>query len=131
MRYMLLVYGYEDVAEEQVPPEALAASYAAVGAYYGELAQRGLVPQVAERLQPTATATTVRVQGGQLLVTDGPFAETKERLGGINIFECEDLDQAIEIARRFPSVAAGRGSMEIRPIWEASPAMLKHFEGPG
>ena len=131
MRYMLLVYGYEDITEDQVPPEALNASYAAIGAYYGAQAQRGFVPEVAERLQPTSTATTVRVEQGQLIVTDGPFAETKERLGGINIFECKDLDEAIELARQFPTVAAGRGAMEIRPIWEASAEMLKHFEAPG
>jgi hypothetical protein len=130
MRYMLLVYGNEDTAEDQVPPEALNASYAAIGAYYGEQAQRGFVPEVAERLRPTATATTVRVTHGQVIVTDGPFAETKERLGGINIFECRDLDEAIELAAKFPTVASGQGSMEIRPIWEASAEMLKHFEQP-
>ena len=131
MRYMLMIYGYEDVSEEQLTPEELNASYGAIGAYYGELAQRGILPQVAERLQPTSTATTVRVQGGQVIVTDGPFAETKERLGGVNIFECADLDAAIELAAKFPSIANGRGSVEIRPIWEASPEMLKHFDEPG
>jgi hypothetical protein len=119
MRYMLMVYEPEDTPAEPPSPEAMAASYAAHGAYYGELAQRGIV-QVAERLRPTALATTVRVKDGQVLVTDGPFAETKERLGGINIFECKDLDEAIELAARFPTVAAGHGCMEIRPIWEAS-----------
>ena len=131
MRYMLLVYGNEDISEDQVAPEQLNASYAAVGAYYGAQAQRGFVPEVAERLRPTAMATTVRVNNGQVIVTDGPFAETKERLGGINIFECQELDEAIALAAKFPTVANGHGSMEIRPIWEASPEMLKHFEQPG
>jgi hypothetical protein len=94
------------------------------------LAQRGILPQVAERLHPSSTATTVRINGGQVIVTDGPFAETKERLGGINIFECKDLDEAIELAAKFPSIADGRGSVEIRPIWDASPEMLKHFDPP-
>ena len=84
MRYMLLIYESEAATDEPVSPEAMAASYAAHGAYYGEVAQRGIL-QLAERLRPTALATTVRVQDGQVLVTDGPFAETKERLGGINI----------------------------------------------
>ncbi len=119
MRYMLMVYESEDAPETPPTPEEIAASYAAHGAYYGELAERGIV-QVAERLRPTSTATTVRVKDGKRLVTDGPFAETKERLGGINIFECKDLDEAIELAARFPTVAAGHGCMEIRPIWEAS-----------
>jgi hypothetical protein len=128
MRYMLLVYEPEDGAADQISPEELAASYAAHGAYYGELAQRGIV-QLAERLRPTALATTVRVKDGQVLVTDGPFAETKERLGGINIFECKDLDEAIELAARFPTIAAGRGCMEIRPVWEASPDEMQMMEG--
>ena len=96
MRYMLLVYELENEPAEPVTPEARAAAYAAHGAYYGEMAQRGIY-QLAERLRPTATATTVRFQNGQPLVTDGPFDETKERLGGINIFECQDLDEAIEV----------------------------------
>lgn len=119
MRYMLLIYEAEATTDAPVSPEALAASYAAHGAYYGEVAQRGIL-QLAERLRPTALATTVRIQAGQVLVTDGPFAETKERLGGINIFECKDLDEAIDLAARFPTVASGHGIMEIRPIWEAN-----------
>jgi hypothetical protein len=128
MRYMLLVYGSEEAPSEPPSPEALAAAYAAHGAYYGELAERGVL-QTAERLRPTTTATTVRVQAGQVLVTDGPFAETKERLGGINIFECKDLDEAIALGARFPSVAAGHGCIEIRPIWEATEAELNMMEG--
>lgn len=128
MRYMLLVYGLEDAPAEPVSAEAIAADYAAHGTYYGEMAQRGIL-QLAERLRPTATATTVRYHNGQPLVTDGPFAETKERLGGINIFECKDLDEAIEVAARFPSILDGRGSVEIRPIWEANPAELTMMQG--
>jgi hypothetical protein len=67
-------------------------------------------------LQPTSTATSVRVRGGKRLVTDGPFAETKEQMGGFYLVDCKDLDEAIEIAAKIPG--AGHGSIEVRPIWE-------------
>jgi hypothetical protein len=65
-------------------------------------------------LQPTSTATTVRVQGGKTLTTDGPFAETREQLGGYYLVEAKDLDEAIALAARIPS--ARMGSIEVRPI---------------
>jgi hypothetical protein len=65
-------------------------------------------------LQPVATATTVRVRGGKVETTDGPFAETKEQLGGYYLLECKDLDEAIQSAAKIPS--ARNGSIEIRPI---------------
>ncbi|MBR0842372.1 YciI family protein [Bradyrhizobium liaoningense] len=68
-----------------------------------------------DRLQPTTTATTVRVRDGKLLTTDGPFAETREQLGGYYLVEAKDLNAAIEIAARIPS--ARIGSIEVRPIW--------------
>ena len=67
-----------------------------------------------DALQPVATATTVRVRDGATETTDGPFAETKEQLGGFYILDCEDLDEAIEYAAKIPS--AKFGSIEIRPI---------------
>ena len=67
-------------------------------------------------LQPTQTATTVRVRNAKLSTTDGPFAETKEQLGGYFLIEASDLDDAIEVASRIPS--ARRGSIEVRPIME-------------
>lgn len=67
------------------------------------------------RLQPTATATTLREQDGKLLLSDGPFAETKEILGGFVILECSDLDAAITLARGFPALPAGF-SLELRPV---------------
>lgn len=67
------------------------------------------------QLQPTSTATTVREQNGRRLTTDGPFAETKEQLGGYYLIECKDLDEAISIAGRIPSVRIG-GCVEVRPI---------------
>jgi hypothetical protein len=69
------------------------------------------------QLQPVDTATTVRVQDGQTLTTDGPFADTKEVFGGYYVFEAENLDQAIELAARIPSARIG-GSVEVRPVVE-------------
>jgi hypothetical protein len=68
-------------------------------------------------LQPTATATTVRVRNGERLLTDGPFAETKEQLGGFYIVDCKDLDEAISWAERIPSLPH-YGAVEVRPIME-------------
>ncbi len=68
-----------------------------------------------DRLRPTSDATTVRVRGGELLVTDGPFTESKEWIAGFDILECEDLDAAIEIAARHPMAYTGR--LELRPFW--------------
>jgi hypothetical protein len=68
------------------------------------------------RLRPSSSATTVRIRDGEVLVTDGPFAETKDLVGGIQIFECSDLDEAIEQAAAHPY--AHWGTVEIRPIWE-------------
>ena len=68
-----------------------------------------------EALQPTATATTVRVEGGKTLTTDGPFAETREQLGGYYLVECGDLDEALSIAGRVPALRAG-GAIEVRPL---------------
>ncbi|MEX1183763.1 MAG: YciI family protein [Gemmatimonadota bacterium] len=69
-----------------------------------------------EALLPTSTATTVRVQNGKVVTTDGPFAETKEQLGGFYMIECDDLDEALKWASEIPSVS--RGPVEVRPIME-------------
>jgi hypothetical protein len=76
---------------------------------------RGVL-QGGERLQSTADATTVQVRDGETLTTDGPFAETKEQIGGYYLVDCNDLDEAIEIAAKIPG--ARLGSIEVRPIWE-------------
>jgi hypothetical protein len=73
------------------------------------------------RLGPTSTATTVRERNGKLVTTDGPFAETKEQLGGYHLVECEDLDEAIAIARRIPTLPVG-GAVEVRPLVPTSEA---------
>jgi hypothetical protein len=72
-----------------------------------------------DALQPTRTATTVRVRDGKTLVSDGPFAETKEQLGGFYVIDARDLDDAIAIASRIPP--ARWGTIEVRPIWESPP----------
>ena len=72
--------------------------------------------QGGERLRPTSDATTVRVRNGEVLATDGPFAETKEQLAGYFVVDCKDLDEAIEVAAKIPG--ARDGSIEVRPIWE-------------
>ena len=79
------------------------------------MAERGVL-QGGERLRFTTDATTVRVRDGEVLTTDGPFAETKEQLGGYYVVDCKDLDEAIEVAARIPGARVG--SIEVRPIWE-------------
>lgn len=119
MRYMMLVYSTEG-------PDGLrgeeAARVMAGHARVMEDATRKGVLQGAEPLAPTGTATTVRVHNGQTLVTDGPFAETKEQLAGYYIIDCENLDEAIEWAAKIPTECQGRtGCVEIRPMrWQTS-----------
>jgi hypothetical protein len=69
-----------------------------------------------ERLRPTTEATTVRQRNGETLVLDGPFAEAKEQVAGLDIIDCADLDEAIEIASKHP--CAGLGTVEVRPLWK-------------
>jgi hypothetical protein len=87
----------------------------------GEATRKGVLVG-AEPLAPTTTATTVRHENGKVLVTDGPFAETKEHLAGYYIIECENLDEAIEWAAKIPTACQGRaGCIEIRPMrWQSS-----------
>ena len=113
MRYLLLIYTPE--AAQPPSPEATEAEMKAYGAFTRDIQERGLM-KAGEALEPTSTATTVRVQDGRTVTTDGPFAETKEALGGFYLIDARDLDEAIEVAARIP--AAKRGSIEVRPIWE-------------
>jgi hypothetical protein len=114
MRYILLIYTSEAEEAERTPEENEAV-YASYFAFSDEVRRRG-VYQTGDALQPTSMATTVRVQEGKTLTTDGPFAETKEQLGGFYILDCPNLDEAIELAAKIPS--ATHGSIEIRPIME-------------
>lgn len=114
MRYLLLIYGDEAAWAAQGPEDAQAVmtEYMAFGqAITAEGIMRG-----GDALQPSATATTVRVRDGGTLLSDGPFAETHEQLGGFYMVECDTLDQAIRAAERIPG--ARTGSVEVRPVME-------------
>jgi hypothetical protein len=114
MQYLLLIYQAELPAGAQPDPDETAAEFAAYDVFTRETRDRGQFI-AGEALEPTPTATSVRVQDGRTVVTDGPFAETKEALGGFYLLECKDLDEAIEMAAKIP--AAKRGTIEVRPIW--------------
>jgi hypothetical protein len=116
MRYLVLIYGDENSSPR---PNTLELHEMSTGyrKFTDDVIQRGLM-QAGEALQPISTATTVRVRNGERLVTDGPFAETKEQLGGFYLLKCKDLDEAIDCAAAIPG--ARFGSIEIRPIWELS-----------
>jgi hypothetical protein len=114
MRYLLLIYGDEQQVG-QWTPQQVHEEFRRYGEYSAWLEEKGWM-RAGDALQPTATATTVRVRGGDVLTIDGPFAETKEQLGGYYLIECDDLDQAIEAAARVP--AARGGSIEVRPIMD-------------
>lgn len=113
MQYALLIYTPESA--DQVSEEAMAAEMDAYNAFTTHIAERGAY-KAGEALHPSSSATTVRVRDGQTVTTDGPFAETKEVLGGFYIVEAADLDQAIDYAARIPG--ARHGSIEVRPLVE-------------
>ncbi|HVN07777.1 MAG TPA: YciI family protein [Patescibacteria group bacterium] len=115
MRYMLLVYSKE-TDMERLTPEQEQQIREGHWKVMDETARRGIF-RGAEPLKPTATATTVRVSRGKQLITDGPFAETKEQLAGYYIIDCKDLDEAISWAAKIPTACqGGEGCIEIRPI---------------
>ena len=112
MQYMLLIYGNEK-DWMNMPPEKMKEMYAAYGTFTSELIAGGAMKGGSE-LAPVSNATTVRVRGGKTTMTDGPFAETKEQLGGYYIIDVPDLDAAVRWAAKIPSAA--NGSIEIRPL---------------
>jgi hypothetical protein len=114
MRYALLIY-HNEAANMQMSEAEQQALMGAYNAFTEEIQKRGIM-QAGEALQPISTATTVRVREGKTLSTDGPFAETKEQLGGFYIIEAENLDDAIELAAKIPD--AKGGSIEVRPLME-------------
>jgi hypothetical protein len=113
MQYMLLIYsgdsmnGFDDRSEAE--------QQAIMGEYYAISQAPGV--SGGHQLQSSETATTVRVEDGQALTTDGPFATTKEALGGYYLLEADDLDAALEIAARIPAARLG-GAIEVRPVVE-------------
>ena len=114
MRYALLIYASEQDWANQTEEQAQAVNQEYM-AFTKDIIDRGLM-KGGEALQSTATATTVRVRDGETLTTDGPFAETKDQLGGFYLVDCKDLDEAVEVAARIPDVR--RGSIEVRPIMD-------------
>lgn len=114
MQYMILIYGDEKrFAMMAGNPEMQKQMYAAFTIYNNDMRAAGVLRGGAE-LKPTQTATTVRVKDGKTIATDGPFAETKEQLGGYYLIDVPDLDQAVKWAARCP--AAQGGSIEVRPV---------------
>ena len=113
MQYLLMIYG--DEAAELAASEAdNAALMAAYGAYAAAMAEAGVMIG-GERLHPTSMATTVRLRGGKTEVLNGPYADTREQLGGYFLIEAPDLDAALMWAARCPSAA--HGTIEVRPVW--------------
>lgn len=112
MQYMLLIYANEKDWDKQTPEE-MGQVMGEYGAFTDSIVKSGNY-KAGEPLEPTSAATTVRVRGGKTQVTDGPFAETREQLGGFYWIEAPNLDEAIKIAARIPS--ARSGSIEVRPI---------------
>jgi hypothetical protein len=119
MQYMLLIYADEKAYAGMSPAQG-----AALTAEYGEFTQ-GIVKSGAFRagsqLAPSSSATTVRETNGRRATTDGPFVETKEQLGGYYLVECKDLDEALSIAARIPTVRMS-GTIEVRPVVPMSEA---------
>jgi hypothetical protein len=112
MRYLLLIYG-DETQRPDMPDDVRMNAW---NDYTEWLHQKGW-HQGGEALQTTSTATTVREQGGRSVTTDGPFAETKEQLGGFYLINAPNLDDAIEAASKMPNIPYG-GSVEVRPIQE-------------
>ena len=107
MEYMLFI-------ATDTEPEPATEGGTTVQEWFEEGQRRGIYKQ-GERLRPVSDATTVRVRKGELLVTDGPFTESKEWIAGFDIIDCADLDQAVDYASRHPMARFGR--IEIRPFW--------------
>jgi hypothetical protein len=112
MQYLLLIYANE-AEEAKMGEAAMKTMMTDYRAFTQSIIQSGHF-KAGDALKPTQTATTVRVKDGKTITTDGPFAETREQLGGYYLIEAKDLDDAIRVAARIPS--AKHGSIEIRPI---------------
>jgi hypothetical protein len=112
MKYLCTIYGDES-QWGSATPDQIGAVMAAYEAYGREVHDAGVFV-AGEGLEPTSAATTVRVRDGERVLSDGPFAETKEQLGGFYLLECRSLDEAIDWAAKIPG--ASSGSVEVRPV---------------
>ena len=112
MKYLALIYSAADAGPQPNTPEfgALMGAYQAAGKIYAEDG----VNLASEALMPVETATCIRIRDGKTELTDGPFAETKEQLGGFYLFDCDTLDDAIKYAKMIPT--AEYGTIEVRPV---------------
>lgn len=119
MKYAMLIYSKE-VPQDQVSPEEWGQVMAEYNAYTAMLKSNGVNDDGGEALHDTNTAKSVRIRNGQTRITDGPFAETQEALGGFYILDCKDMDQAISYAAKCPG--AKSGTIEIRPVVDFSSA---------
>jgi hypothetical protein len=113
MQYLLLIYGDES-GMQAAPKEAITRMSAAYSAYSDAMVKAGVMVG-GDRLKPSSTASTVRVTDGKTKVLDGPYAETKEQLGGYYMIDVSDLDAALSWAARCPGAA--HGTIEVRPVW--------------
>jgi hypothetical protein len=111
----MLLIASDEAANGGPESEESAAILPEYGKFWDEMSGRGVLTD-GGRLRPTSDATTVRVRNGDVTTADGPFAETKEQIGGYYLVDCKDLDEAIEVASKIPH--ARLGSVEVRPIWE-------------
>jgi hypothetical protein len=127
MKYLLTIYADES-RWANASPEDVQQVMAAYGAF-GEAAQQAGVLVGGEGLQPSSTATTVRVRDNETISTDGPFAETREQLGGYYLLDCRDLDDAIGWAARIPD--ANGGTIEVRPVMDYEAANADQHEQAG
>ncbi|MGW0222117.1 YciI family protein [Streptomyces tendae] len=112
MKYLLMVCADESL---RMTPEESAAHLEAVGSWVSEMEGRG-VRIVGDRLRPAGDAVSIQARRDELLLSDGPFAETKEQMAGFDVIECVDLEEAVEIASRHPGAA--HGTIELRPLWQ-------------
>ena len=116
MRYVCLIYSDEQTWEK-MPKQEVDTVLGEYFAFTDDIKRTGNY-HAGEALQPTTTATTVRVRNGRISTTDGPFAETKEQLGGFYLISARDLNEAIQLAARIPSARVG--SIEVRPVMDFS-----------
>jgi hypothetical protein len=121
MKYLLTIYNDES-GFATATPEEIQQVMAAYEAFGREVSEAGAMLG-GEGLQPSSTATTVQVRGGETLTSDGPFADTREQLGGYYLLECRDLDEAIGWAAKIPG--AQNGTIEVRPVMDYEAAGLE------
>ena len=114
MKYLLTIYA-EERDRNGVPPEQMEAELGRWFSYTEELEKAGVLVG-GDALQPSATATKIAIRDGEKLITDGPFVETKEQLGGYYLLDCPDLDTALEWASKMPNL--DQNTVEVRPVQE-------------